>query len=207
MSRAGNVSDDRRAWWDSRYAEAAESGVTVWSQGPNAWIAETVGTLPPGSAVDLGSGEGRNALWLAERGWEVTAVDFSATGLAAGRARAGELGLDVDWVRADVTSWVSPDLVDLVLIAYLQLPSVELAAVVRCAAGWLAPGGMLVLIGHDIDNLARGVGGPKDPEVLHRVDVVREAASALRIVRAGQLRRPVGAAFAIDTVLVAHAEE
>ncbi|MEY2848611.1 MAG: hypothetical protein RI885_1276 [Actinomycetota bacterium] len=195
--------DDRRSWWDSRYAEAADGQSSVWSLGPNAWVAETVAKLTPGAAIDLACGEGRNALWLAERGWEVTAVDFSAVGLASGRARAEQLGLDVDWVQADATTWVSPQLVDLVVIAYLQLPTADLAAAIRASAAALAPGGTLALVGHDLDNLLRGVGGPQDPEVLHSVEDVRHAASALDIVTAGQVRRPVGDAFAIDTVLVA----
>ena len=107
--------------WNARYAAA-----TQWSLEPNAWVAETVGHLDPGTAVDLGAGEGRNALWLASLGWEVTAVDFSAVGLATGRARAEESGLDVEWVTADATTWVSPQQVDLVVIAYLQLPAEEL---------------------------------------------------------------------------------
>lgn len=181
--------------WDARYAEAR-----IWSDGPNAWVAETLAHLPPGTAVDLGAGEGRNALWLASVGWEVTAVDFSSVGLATGAARAASLGLDVEWVTADATTWVSPQQVDLVVIAYLQLPADALALAIGNAAGYLAPGGTLALVGHDRDN---SVGGPKDPAVLHTVAELTAAASALDIVECRQVSRTTDAGIALDTVLVA----
>jgi len=104
--------------WDRRYEAAS-----IWSLEPNAWIAATLTGLSPGAAVDLGAGEGRNAIWLASLGWQVTAVDFSGVGLARGAARAKELGVEVTWVTADATTWVSPQLIDLVAVAYLQLPA------------------------------------------------------------------------------------
>jgi SAM-dependent methyltransferase len=186
--------------WDARYAEAS-----VWSREPNAWVAETLASLEPGAAVDLGAGEGRNALWLASLGWEVTAVDFSSVGLATGAARAAEAGLDIEWVTADATTWVSPSLVDLVLIAYLQLPADDLSRAISNAAGSLAPGGTLALVGHDRDNLSRGVGGPQDAAVLHTVAELEAATSALDIVECRQVERITAAGVAIDTVLVARA--
>jgi SAM-dependent methyltransferase len=193
------------ATWDARYESAASADSTVWSLAPNAWIAETVDALglQPGMAVDLACGEGRNALWLAQRGWQVTAVDFSGVALATGQARAEKLGVEVDWERADVTTWVSPTLVDLVLIAYLQLESGDLADVIAAAAGSLEPGGRVILIGHDVDNLERGVGGPQDPAVLHSVEALRTAAGDLTIERCEQVLRPVGDGQAVDAVLVA----
>ncbi|MGY2082912.1 class I SAM-dependent methyltransferase [Blastococcus sp. SYSU DS0539] len=73
--------------WDRRYAEQAQ-----WSTGPNDLVAELLANLRPGRAVDLAAGEGRHALWLADRGWQVTAVDFSGVGLDRGRARPGGTG-------------------------------------------------------------------------------------------------------------------
>lgn len=191
--------------WDARYGSAASADSTVWSLAPNAWIAETVESLglQPGTAIDLACGEGRNALWLAQRGWQVTAVDFSGVALATGRSRAEKLGVEVDWERADVTAWVSPTLVDLVVIAYLQLEAGDLADVIAAAAGALEPGGRIVLIGHDVDNLERGVGGPQDPAVLHSVDALRAAAGDLTIERCEQVLRTVGDGQAVDAVLIA----
>ena len=192
--------------WDARYARTE----SVWSLEPNAWVAETLAHVEPGAAVDLGAGEGRNALWLASLGWEVTAVDYSAVGLAKGARRAADLGLDVSWVTADATTWVSPDLVDLVLVSYLQLPAAELSRAIRTAAGYLAPGGTLALVGHDRDNLTRGVGGPQDPAVLHTVEELVAAASGLdgaglEVVECRQVERVTAAGAAIDTVLIARA--
>ena len=184
--------------WDARYGTAG-----VWSREPNAWVAETLGHLDPGTAVDLAAGEGRNALWLAGLGWEVTAVDFSAVGLETGRARAGELGVDIEWVTADATTWVSPQQVDLVVIAYLQLPAADLARAISNAAGYLAPGGTLALINHDRANT---VGGPQDPAVLTTVDELRAAATGLDIVRCEQVERVTPNGTATDVVLVAVAE-
>src|SRR3954463_1695499 len=95
----------RAADWDQRYAEQRQ-----WSAEPNALVAELLAGLPPGDAVDLAAGEGRHALWLAGRGWRVTAVDFSAVGLDRGRAQAdAEQASSVTWVTADVLSWTAPE--------------------------------------------------------------------------------------------------
>lgn len=191
-------------FWDDRYAKAAAAGAAVWSIEPNAWIAQVTGTLPPRTAIDLAAGEGRNALWLASRGWRVTAVDFSATGLSIGRTRAAEAGLELDWVTADATTWVSPTPVDLVVIAYLQLPAAELSSAISNAVASLAAGGTLALIGHDSENLEHGVGGPKDAAMLHDLEVVRSAAAGLDIAECRRYHRTTAdGSVAIDTILLA----
>ena len=186
--------------WDARYREAAESRATVWSLEPNEWVVEALAELTPGAAVDLAAGEGRNALWLASRGWRVTAVDFAGVGLAAGAARAQQLGVDVSWQKADATTWVSTEPVDLVLIAYLQLPKAELAKAIDAAASALAPGGILALIAHDRANT---VGGPKNPDVLTTVAELTEAAHVLEVVDCRQRERVTSTGTALDTVLIA----
>lgn len=189
--------------WNERYASAATAKASVWSLEPNAWLAATLGSLEPGSAVDLGAGEGRNALWLASRGWEVSAVDFSAVGLRTGASRAETLGLDIEWITADATTWVSPEEVDLVVAAYLQLPAADLALALGNAIGYLAPGATIAVIGHDLDNLTRGVGGPHDPAVLYTVDALLEIAAGLDVIECQQYERETAAGAAIDTTLVA----
>src|SRR5438270_13668105 len=105
----------RATEWDRRYTEQQQ-----WSSGPNALVAELVGGLPPGDAVDLAAGEGRHALWLAGLGWRVTAVDFSTVGLSRGREQPG--ADRVTWVAGDVLGWSAPEAsLDLVLVAYLHL--------------------------------------------------------------------------------------
>jgi len=188
--------------WDERYAGPE----LVWGAGPNCFVAEELAALRPGRALDLGSGEGRNAIWLAERGWQVTGVDFSAVGLARAADLARQRGVEVGWVKADLLSYQpSPAGYDLVLIAYIQLPADELAALVRTAAAAVAPGGTLLAVGHDRDNLGRGYGGPQYPHVLWTPESVAGALDGLTIQRAEQVRRHVqtaeGERVAIDTLV------
>ena len=117
----------------------------------------------PGRAVDLACGEGRNAIWLASRGWQVTAVDFSQVAIDKGRALAGDL--EVDWVCADATPWTGSDL-DLAVVAYFQVPAAQRRTAMRNVVSSLRPGGTLVWVAHDSTNLTEGTGGPQDPAVL-----------------------------------------
>jgi SAM-dependent methyltransferase len=196
--------------WNARYAEAARTDRgLVWSAEPNATIADALADAAPGTAIDLGTGEGRHALWLAARGWQVTAVDFSDVGMVAGRRVAQDRGFDIDWVVADATRWQPSGKVDLVLLAYLHLPRPALTDLVRRTSGWLAPQGTLVVLGHDLANLTEGVGGPQDADLLPDEALLRDAASGLAIERCGTLTRTVntdeGTRAAIDVLLVAHA--
>lgn len=182
--------------WDERYT-ATE---LVWGREPNAWIARETADLPPGRALDLAAGEGRNALWLAGRGWWVDVVDFSSVALDRGRELAaalpGEAAGRLTWVRADVLSHRPPrGAYDLVVIAYLHLPAGERRPVLRRAAEAVAPGGTLLVIGHDMANLTEGTGGPQDPRVLFTSDDVLAdvAGTGLETESAGRLRRPVAA--------------
>lgn len=195
---------DRDAW-DAAYAAAPG---LVWTARPNRFVVEAVGDLPPGRALDLAAGEGRNAVWLAERGWRVVAVDFSAVALARGRELAGERGVQVSWVEADVRGHpLDPAAFDLVVVAYLHLPAAEFAGVLHRAAGALAPGGTLVVVGHDRANLTGGVGGPRDPAVLYTPEELAAELAGLRVHRAETVRRPVtvddGPVDALDTLVVA----
>jgi SAM-dependent methyltransferase len=181
--------------WDERYAEQRQ-----WSAEPNALVAELLDGLPPGAAVDLAAGEGRHALWLADRGWQVTAVDFSATGLDRGRQQPG--AERVTWVAADVLGWdAPPESLDLVLVAYLHLPEDDTVALLRRAVGWLRPGGRLRVLGHDVDNVASGVGGPQDPAILHSVARLAPVAELLDVDRCAQVHRSTPAGTALDTLL------
>ncbi|MDF2143866.1 bifunctional 2-polyprenyl-6-hydroxyphenol methylase/3-demethylubiquinol 3-O-methyltransferase UbiG [Knoellia sp. p5-6-4] len=183
--------------WDERYAAAER----VWSAGPNREVEAVAAGWPPGRALDLGAGEGRHALWLAERGWQVTAVDFSAVGIDRGRQEAARRSVDVEWVVADVTEWepAPGTLFDLVLVAYLHIPQDAFSRLGQ----WLAPGGALVVVGHSLRNLTEGVGGPQDPSILHTTDQLRAASDGLEVQRCEEVLRPTDAGDAIDVVLVA----
>jgi len=185
----------RAAEWDERYAERRQ-----WSAGANALIASLLEDLPPGDAVDLAAGEGRHALWLAARGWRVIAVDFSAVGLARGRSQPG--ADRVAWVEADVLSWDAPaSSLDLVLVAYLHLPEADTVALLARTVGWLRPGGRLVVLGHDVANVASGVGGPQEPAILYSVDRLAPVAELLDVDRLEQVRRSTPDGVALDTLL------
>jgi SAM-dependent methyltransferase len=188
--------------WDERYRE----GQLVWSAGPNQFVEAELAGLPPGTALDLAAGEGRNAIWLARHGWRVTAVDFSQAGLDKGRI-LGE-GLDVAWVCADATTWTVEPSYDVALVAYLQLVEPERRAAVRNAYDALRPGGTFLLVGHDSTNLTEGTGGPQDPAVLMTAeDVLTDlGGETFEVVRAGRVERAVtqpdgSTATAYDTLI------
>jgi SAM-dependent methyltransferase len=186
--------------WDEAYA----STELVWTAEANRFVVEELAELVPGRALDLGTGEGRNAIWLAERGWRVTAVDFSAGGLAKAAKLAEKTG--VQWVEADLRVYrPGPAAYDLVLIAYIHLLPDEFGALLRTAASALVPGGTLLVVGHDVDNIAHGHGGPQDPRILHRAQDVVAGLPGLTIHRAEQALRQVatseGERVAIDTVV------
>jgi SAM-dependent methyltransferase len=181
--------------WNQRYA-ASE---LVWSAGPNQFVEAELAKVPPGRAVDLACGEGRNAIWLARGGWAVTAVDFAQAGLDKGRTLSA--GLDIDWVCADATTWTSPTSYDVSLVAYLQLPAAQRCAAVRNAYTALRVGGTFLLVAHDSTNLTEGTGGPQDPDVLMTAEdvladldgetfEVRRAERVARLVAEGHGEEP-----------------
>lgn len=130
-----------QAAWEERYGSRG-----MWSGQPNAQLVAEVTDLPPGRALDAGCGEGADAMWLAGQGWRVTALDFSE--IALGRARERSAGLDVEWRHADLSSWAPEQgAYDLVSAQFVHVPTlVEVYA--RLATG-VAPGGTLLLVGHD----------------------------------------------------------
>ena len=180
--------------WDARY----RGSDLVWGVKPNRWVEQEVAALPPGRALDLACGEGRNSLWLAQRGWQVTGVDFSAQ--AIGKARALEQALaehatPIDWQCADATTIDLPPGFDLALLVYLQVAADERRAALATAWRFLAPGGTLVVFAHDSDNLAQGVGGPQDPTVLYTAaDITADLAvidPRAEVEIAERVKRPV----------------
>jgi SAM-dependent methyltransferase len=188
--------------WDARYAGAE----LVWGAQPNQFVVEELSGLPAGRALDLAAGEGRNAVWLAEQGWRVTAVDFSAVAVDRGRQLAAARGTAVDWVVADLREYQpEPGAYDAVVVAYLHLPLSDLETVLRRAASAVAPGGRMVVIGHDLTNLTEGVGGPQLPEVLYTPQSIATALSGLSVLRAERVHRPVltgdGERQAVDTLV------
>jgi len=150
MPAPGETTPDHgRDAWERRWSQALEAGAHV-RRLPSAHLVAAAADLPPGRALDAGCGHGAETLWLAERGWEVTAVDFAETALAHARSEARRLGLDgrVDWVAADLGDWVPPaGRHDLVVSLFVHVAGPVPDMVARLAAG-VAPGGTLVLAGH-----------------------------------------------------------
>jgi SAM-dependent methyltransferase len=174
--------------WNARY----EGKELVWTAQPNRLVAAQVAGLPPGRALDLGAGEGRNAVWLAEQGWEVTAVDFSEVGLAKGADLADRRGVGLEWVVADLREFKPPAAAfDLVMLIYIHLQAADRGAMHAAAASAVAPGGALLVLGHDLSNIEHGYGGPQDPSILFAPDEVAQELPGLEIQRAERVMRSV----------------
>lgn len=156
----------------------------------------------PGVGIDLAAGEGRNAIWLASRGWQMTAVDFSPVAVERGREQAA----DVEWIAADVLDWEpQPGGSDLVLIAYLHLVPEDFEPLIRRAITWFRPGGEVFMVGHDRSNIKHGHGGPQVPEILWDVEEIVPWLDGLDILEARVVERQVeldgGSATALDALI------
>jgi SAM-dependent methyltransferase len=167
--------------WEERY----RSSDAVWSGRPNPQLVAEAADLAPGRALDVGCGEGADALWLAGRGWQVTAVDFARTALERGARHAAALGDDVaarvDWVHADLRTWTPPEAsFDLVSAQYMHLPPDPRRALFARLAAAVAPGGTLLVVGHDISDLAAGAHRPDMPEMFFTADEVAGSLDAGR---------------------------
>lgn len=191
--------------WNERYRDAE----LVWSAGPNRFVEEICGDLAPGRAIDLAAGEARNAIWLAEQGWDATAVDYSDVAIDKARRIAERRGVALTTEVADLTTYTpTPGGYDLVVVAYLQLVADELAPILDRAAAAVAPGGTFLLVAHDRENLDRGHGGPQHPAVLTTPEQITALLTDdFAIERAEVAERPVetddGPAVALDTLVVA----
>jgi SAM-dependent methyltransferase len=132
-------------FWEEFYA----GGRSRWSGQPNASLVEVVTGLVPGTALDLGCGQGGDAIWLAAQGWTVTATDISQTALDVAAQHAVEAGVKVTWERHDLAVSQPEGRFDLVAASFLH-SDVELPRerILRAAAGAVAPGGTLLIVGH-----------------------------------------------------------
>lgn len=176
--------------WNRRYAGRE----LLWTGTANRFLVAEAFGLEPGRALDLACGEGRNAIWLAEQGWRVTGVDFSDVALEKARRLAEARGVEAEWVCSDLLAYrPAATAFDLVVVFYLQIPASERSAVLRVAAGAVAPGGTLLVVAHDLENLANGHGGPQEPAVLYTAaDVAADVeGSGLTVERADRVERPV----------------
>ncbi|HEX3426357.1 MAG TPA: class I SAM-dependent methyltransferase [Acidimicrobiales bacterium] len=139
---------DAAGFWDSRYAE----GDQLWSGEPNVALVTAITDVPPGRALDLGCGEGGDTVWLARRGWQVTAVDVSATAVARARTAAADRHIpegQVTWLVEDLERWQPPGPYDLVSACFLASPiEFDRTRVLQRAASSVTAGGHLLIVAH-----------------------------------------------------------
>ena len=194
---------DRHAW-DDRYRDKE----WLWTAEANRFVVQEVEGLTPGRALDLAAGEGRNAVWLAKQGWDVTAVDFSSMALGRASDLAAHENVSISTIEADLRDYV-PEVgaFDLVVLAYLHLPPPLISEVLNRAVSALASGGTIVIVGHDLSNLEHGYGGPQVAEVLYTPASLVADLESVNIVKAEKVERPYesdeGTFTAIDALVVA----
>ncbi|MGG7102532.1 class I SAM-dependent methyltransferase [Rhodococcus sp. 24CO] len=189
--------------WDKKY----ERSELVWGTPPNELLVEYATALPHGQALDLACGEGRNALWLATRGWEVTGIDYSAVAIDKARTIASRSPRSVvdrlDYRCGDVTTVDYGHNYDLALVLYLHLPAPQRTMVVNRAINSLKPDGILMILGHDRSNVDYGIGGPQNPEILYTPeDLMEEFGNQLSFEIAGNPHRHTETGIAIDALVI-----
>ena len=185
-----------RHQWNERYA----SQPILWAVDPAPFLSGELGDRPPGRALDLGAGEGRTALWLAEHGWTVTAVDFSDVALDRGRQRAEALGVGgaVGWVCADLLDYdpTGNGAYDLVLLMFIHLPPAERRRLLGLATATLNPGGMILVVGYHPVEAPDDAPPGRMPNRFTPEEIVADL-DGLRVERAERLELP----DAVDTIV------
>lgn len=174
--------------WDERFSEPG----FAYGTEPNDFLVSVADRIPAGRVLCLAEGEGRNAVYLAALGYEVTAVDTSTVGLAKAEALAQDLGTTIETVTADLTDYeIEPTTWQAIVSIFCHLPPVTRASLhERCLRG-LAPGGVFVLEGFTPSQLELGTGGPKSRELLMELEVLRQELPGLRLEIARETEREV----------------
>ncbi|WP_199278953.1 class I SAM-dependent methyltransferase [Arthrobacter sp. CAN_A2] len=150
--------------WDRWYREIDAGWAPVSFR-----VIKELEKLPPGRALDIGCGDGRHAVWLAGRSWQVEALDFSEEALSIGRERAFAEGIsdNVTWTNADARDFApEPESLDLILVAFLDVPALSMEQVIDRAVAGLVPGGRFLLVGHKVGQGTAGAGAPREDEAM-----------------------------------------
>ena len=169
--------ESESSFWDRRYQDVER----LWSQEPNALLVAFAAALPPGRALDLGAGEGRNAIWLAQRGWSVTALDVSGVALARAARRAAEEAVQLECVEVDWRAYAPGSLFDLVLVSFMHPQPDERASMFGSAREMLVAGGHLFTVGVELSEHGRR--GPPDADRLYTPERLREALAGFDVLR------------------------
>ncbi len=176
--------------WDARYAGTE----LIWTDQPTQFLVEHTSDVRAGKALDVACGEGRNAVWLASRGFAVTAIDFSSIAIGKAKLLADAKNVNVDWRVGDVTESLPDDRFDLVTVLYLHLPADRFTRLIADLLTRLSPGGTLLVVGHHVDNLTDGHGGPQDAAILHDHRTIAgqlTANGSMAVVTAARVERAV----------------
>lgn len=180
---AGPVRFDQE-FWDERYRSAH----SLWSGNPNPNLVAEAAGLTPGTALDAGAGEGADAIWLASRGWRVTAVDISGVALDRAAGHAAALGDAVAeriaWLREDILQWHPPERAyDLVTSQYMHFPADSRRVVYARLAAAVRETGTLLIVGHHLSDLQTSVPRPQQPELFFTgADLAAELGGGWEIV-------------------------
>lgn len=182
---SGIRGDDAASIWDERYRTKPQ----MWSGKPNPQLVREAGGLKPGKALDLGCGEGADAIWLAGHGWQVTAVDVSTVALARAAERAAEAQVAdrITWEPADALVWdPAPRRFDLVSAQFMHLPGPVRQALHRRLAAAVRPGGSLLVVGHHPSDLETTIGRRHLPDLMFTAEQVASVLDPAdwRVVRA-----------------------
>ncbi len=156
------MSHEAQAFWDEVYRGRDRSGPGE----PHPYLREVLASLHPGRALELGCGDGATAIWLAARGWTVTAVDVSQVALeaAAGHAERAGVSSHITWQQADLRDWTTRETFDLATALFLHTPlELDAPALLARAAAQTRDGGTLLTIGHT--RCRRGRGTPTRPAI------------------------------------------
>lgn len=191
--------------WDRLYGEKE----WALSLEPNALLVDLVSPLEPGRALDLGAGEGRNTVWLAEQGWRVTAVDFSRVAIEKARRRAETCGVEPELVVADLRDFrPTAGAYEVVVSAYVHPEALERAAMFAAAAEAVAPGGHLLVVGLDLASVRPGRSERTEPERRYTPDRLFGAFPGIELARCESVTREPktndGRVKAIDTLAWGH---
>jgi len=194
----------QRDSWNERYRERG----ALWGAGPNQFVTDRTGQMSPRRVLDLGSGQGRNAIWLAAQGHQVTAVDLSDVATAQAEGIAAEAGVDVEFIAADLAEWEPPTAAfDLVVLAYMQVPEAARRTIHDKAARALVSGGQVLVVAHHLANLEHGVGGPPTAEFLFDETDLADDFAGFEIIENNRVLRHVDkddmTGDAIDVVFMA----
>ncbi len=177
------------AFWDQRYS----GDELAYGDAPNQFLLSVSHRVPTkGTALDIGAGEGRNAMFLASRGLDVLAVDQSDVGMKKAQRTAQERGLRLDTRAVDLRDFEAAlGSFDVVSSIFVHLPGALRAAVHRRIGAWLKPGGIFVLEAYAPDQIERSTGGPKDPAMLASLEVILSELGELEILHRAALERDV----------------